>query len=366
MKKYLHKIVHKLGYELKRIPSKQIKVPQELFGPFISHYSLVDTFQYAANCSSAMKIRNDFLNKLTSAHYHIVNFPCPICRSEHFTEVAHSEEGFKWGICTSCGLLQLHQRLNNPSLNAFYESGEYQIICMGNLADDLHYKIEYEVNSLCVIDVLEKLQLPIRNKRFLEIGCGSGGILRALQDKGAVVHGYDLDAHRINVGKKHVQELYAADAMDPSCKLPDNLDYILVSNVLEHLSDPLQFLKDLRSKIEENAITLDKARVMIDVPNLESAVYHSQDNFLKFLHIAHLWYFNSITIERLLNQAGFTIESLMSRNSSFTVVAKPSANPIPNTNNAYWNSISSINLANFIYDPQNLQSRVKVLLEKIF
>ena len=87
--------------------------------------------------------------------------------------------------------------------------------------------------------------------------------------------------------------------------------------------------------------------MIIDIPNLESC-YGYSDSFSKFLHIGHIWYFNSTTIERLLNQSGLKVDYIFSRKAAFTVVCSKNSENIKNTNNSYWGSISSINYANYI------------------
>ena len=361
----LGSILKHFGYALTKT-HKSEPSQRNTQGLFLAHESELNIYQHASSCQHSQVVKEQFKQKLKNNDYPLESFACSICEDDSYTTVATSEEGFGWGICRSCGLLQCHRRLPTDKLNEFYISGEYQIICMNNLRDDIHYQLEYEISSLYFIDIFNKFKLPLKNARILEIGCGSGGILRALQDNGATVFGFDLDPHRIEVCKKYIKDLYSADALDPKIQFPEKIDYIILSNILEHLSNPKEFLRNIREKLKSDVYSWKNASVLIDVPNLEGAAFYSKESFSKFLHIAHLWYFNAITIERLLNAAGFTVEKIISRNSNFTVIAKPAENSIENKNNAYWNSISSINIANYITDPNNFDSKIKSVLEKYF
>jgi 2-polyprenyl-3-methyl-5-hydroxy-6-metoxy-1,4-benzoquinol methylase len=367
MKRSIKKLANVFGYDIVKLKtSGRVNLRNgKKFGPFLSHQHLVDTFEHAEKNSENLRVINSFKEKIDSKQYCIDSFSCPVCESKHFTPVAKSLEGFKWGICQACGLLQCFARLPCDQLNEFYESGEYQIICMNNLDDQTHYDIEYQVNSLCFTDVFEKLNVEIKDKHIVEIGCGSGGILRALQDKGASVYGFDIDSYRIEAGKKYINDLFVFDAMSNDYPLPDKVDYIILSNILEHLFDPQAFLKNLWKKIHAQP-NLKRTRLLIDVPNLETACNDTPDHFLTFLHIAHLWYFNSITMQRLLNQSGFDIEYIFSRQGSFTLVVKMLETEKFNDNNSYWNTISSINYANYIREENNLHSQVKEKLAKLF
>lgn len=367
MKNFIKKSVQFFGYDLVKLSKNQTGAKGKTHGPLLAHHVQIDIFQHAEKTVSNNQIIEQFKTKLLNKTYQIESFACPICEQSAFTDVAWSNENFRWGICQECGLLQNYQRLLPTHLNQFYESGEYQVICMNNLDDDIHYQIEYQVNALCFIDVFQQLNIDISNKHILEIGCGSGGILRALQDKGAHVYGFDIDPHRIEAGKKYIKDLYVQDAMSQDFPLPPHVDFIILSNILEHLNDPCSFLKTLWNNLQKlgDRAAL-KTRILIDVPNLETVSHYSQPSFLGFLHIAHLWYFNSITLERLLNQAGFAIDAIFSREASFTLIAKPLDAPPINHSNAYWNSISSINFSNYLNEDENLQTKAQQKLQDIF
>jgi len=357
------KLFQILGYDLNKIKKTHPRLLQPAYGPLLDHEKNVDIFQFSSSCGHSQKIKNDFLEKIKRKQYTLSQHSCPICQQTQFSNVAHSNEGFTWGICRSCGLLQCYNRLIDCDLNSFYESGEYQIICMENLDDDLHFQLEHKVNSLCFIDIFRKLDLALQNKRILEIGCGSGGILLSLHEHGAVVFGYDIDAYRIEKGRKYLPQLQVGNALDNNIELPENIDYVILSNILEHLPSVQYFLSSLREKLQTSS---PGCKIIIDVPNLETAHAYSNEGFLRFLHIAHLWYFNTTTLERLLNQAGFVVSYAFSRDASISIIAELAPHTIQNLNNAYWNSISSINYANFANDPNNVRQQAKRELQKIF
>lgn len=355
----------KIGYEIKRIQQttilgKQLRYSNtEMDGVFTHHKSNVDIFQFA---DITHPLINEFKNKLNNKTYKLFPFPCIICNSNEFTNVAQSNEGFVWGICKNCGLLQIYKRLGKDDLDDFYRTGEYQAICMGNLDDKTHMLLEYNVMSLYFINIFNSLKMQPRDTSIIEIGCGSGGILRALKEWGAkAVKGYDIDQHRVDYGKNTIEEIAVGDALslDPTVFLGFNV--VLLSNVLEHLSNPYEFLFKITS-----LITSPNVRIVIDIPNLEYCYGYSNTSFLKFLHIAHLWYFNSITIERLLNQVGLGVDHIFPGEAGLTVICSKRFGPINNFNNAYWNSVSSINYANFCNAPNNVGVKAKREMEKIY
>jgi len=231
---------------------------------------------------------------------------------------------------------------------------------MGSLDLKTNFILEYNVQSLVFIDLFEKLNINARSINIVEIGCGSGGILLALKEWGAnSVKGFDINKQLINYGKTMLSELEVADALADEFMIVDNCNFVLLSNILEHLNTPQIFLLRLYEKI------LNSTRVIIDIPNLEYCFSYSNNSFLRFLHIQHLWYFNSITIERMLNNAGFGIEYIFPREAALTIVCSKNDEKIHNTNNAYWNSVSAINYANHCFDPNNISIRADIKLKSL-
>jgi len=333
MKNLDRRLASKLGYKVEKI--KLYKSTN-----LMSVSCVVDLFQYA-NLSS--KHIRGFKEKLIKKKYLLKKYNCPICQSKEFTTVASSSEGLKWGVCKECGLMQSYCRLRNKDVNDFYESGEYQAICMDDLADEIHFDLEYKVMGRHFIEIFKSMSVAPSEVKIMEIGCGSGGILLALKEWGVdLFQGYDIDEYRVSYGKNFINELEVADALLFNPIVYKEYNYILLSNILEHLTNPLEFLSKLSDQLDSS-----ETKVIIDVPNLETCADYS-DSFSKFLHIGHIWYFNSISIERLLNQSGMEIISIYPGNASFTVICSKSDKEIVNTNNSYWNSISSISYANYI------------------
>lgn len=355
MKNFIKKVIKQLfdflGIEIrkKHILKYSQSLDYSLYKKtFINHNQYVNILQFA---DLADPKTTGFIDKIRLNQYLIKKYNCPICENDEFLPVANSTEGFKWGICKKCGLLQIYNRLSQTDLNDFYNTGEYHAICMGNLNDEKTFLLEYKLMSICFIDLLKSLwDSTTTVPSIVEIGCGSGGILLAIKEQlGAKVRGYDTDQIRIDFGKKKgITDLYVADAMTMTDDI-NKYDFVILSNILEHLHNPKSFLDNLLNRNKNENFN---QKVIIDIPNLDYSYAYSDRSFIDFLHIAHLWYFNSITIERLINQVGFGIDYIFPRKAAMTLVCSKKEKPILNSNNAFWNSVSAINYANSIITPQ--------------
>lgn len=257
-----------------------------------------------------------FQHKVSNGSYKLEHRRCYLCGNDDYDEVARADPmGFVWGLCRRCGLLLQHTMLNGQSLDEFYESGEYQAICMGGLDDTRHFQLEYQVTSQYIAEAIRTQFPDVRDIKVVEMGCGSGGILLYLRECGACVKGFDIDQQRVEVGRQYFPELEVGDAMSHTDEL-NSCDVVLLSNVLEHLSSPLVFLSDLRSSMTNSAV-----RLVIDVPNLEGAFAYST-HLEHFFHIAHVSYFTSGTLARLVNSSGFEVIDILNRGMAMTLIAR--------------------------------------------
>ena len=98
----------------------------------------------------------------------------------------------------------------------------------------------------------------------------------------------------------------------PSSPISDRyFDLVLGFNVLEHVSDPLSFLRNIRRQLS------DSGRVILVYPDCERQLIRGDLNVL--IH-EHLSYFTEQSSRCLAAAAGFTVLSLCSENDAFTVV----------------------------------------------
>ena len=100
-------------------------------------------------------------------------------------------------------------------------------------------------------------------QRLLEIGVGSGSFLQFMKSRGFDVMGCDLSEAIC----KHVQRKYS---IPMHCgyvtKLDDRpqFDIVVMNHVLEHVADPVGFLRDIQRRIKPGGV------LHIAVPNIAS------------------------------------------------------------------------------------------------
>ena len=96
---------------------------------------------------------------------------------------------------------------------------------------------------------------------MLELGCGRGELLRGAADRGWTVRGVEMtEAYARIASETHGLEIERA-SIECAQSLEKSYEVVLLAAVLEHLHDPAETLKRVRSALRPGGL------VFIDVPN---------------------------------------------------------------------------------------------------
>ncbi len=170
----------------------------------------------------------------------------------------------------------------------------------------------------------------------LEIGCGKGDFLKKLSDStGCKGFGYDKSYEgEKNYNKKVV---FFDNYFNPG-KAQMNYDAIILRHVLEHISDPHEFLlKTLNKKIIKN-----RTHLMIEVPDIEWIIKNK--TFFDITY-EHCNYFSKNSLSHLVKRLGWHIENLQNVYGGQYLLLNASYNGHPSKN--FDNKSNQILLSNF-------------------
>lgn len=244
---------------------------------------------------------------------------CPLCGDADFILIAEKESygiPLETVVCKSCGLVRSYKQLNERSSIIFYSE---------------YYRNIYEPAMDEIVEerypIAEKRLIPkylTNNKIVLEIGCGGGWNLMPFLRAGYKHYGFDFDEEFIERGKTKGLNLYLGGA-EEAVKMNIKCDYLILSEVLEHVDDPINFLIGLKPLLNEGAI------INIHVPSLDLLFWgYSNCDLLGTLQNAHNFLFNEFTLKAVATIAGFKIINcigprLVLQNSQKAI--KPALNP---------------------------------------
>lgn len=183
-----------------------------------------------------------------------------------------------------------------------YESNEYRdLVDAGN--SPAHFYTLHDGEQADKLRILGTDKL--RGKVIADIGCGGGSFLD-------LVAGYASKAIAIDPALSYQQQLrnkgyqtysYCKDALKD---WKGAVDVAVSFAVIEHIAEPLEFLREIRLLLKPNGFLL------MSTPNYQDwlvdflpGVY---DRF--FFRYVHTWYFNGNSLEQLGTLAGFSTVNL--------------------------------------------------------
>jgi glycosyltransferase involved in cell wall biosynthesis len=176
---------------------------------------------------------------------------------------------------------------------------------VGPGAANAHYdlKLGYPSSHTYAIDAVPA------GARVLDIGAGPGGLARELLAKGCRVT--VVDQHSPVASNPSVP-VVRQNLDDPPLFEPNEFDYLLLLDVIEHIKDPEQFLDRMRAKFDWSTKTL-----ILTTPNVAFVaerlmLLFGQFNYGKvgILDRTHTRLFTFRSLKRLLVDAGFRIKEI--------------------------------------------------------
>jgi len=135
-------------------------------------------------------------------------------------------------------------------------------------------------------------------RHVLDVGCGEGQFIEALQAQGIHASGVDVDTQMVQVCRDKGLDVVKADLFDYLPQHAGEFDGILASNVIEHLTiqDTLRLLSVAFDTLRPGGILL------LATPNPESLIVHLYEFWRDATHIRM---YNRSLLEFLLSWAGF-------------------------------------------------------------
>jgi len=150
------------------------------------------------------------------------------------------------------------------------------------------------------------------SQTVLDVGCGAGNLAKELVKEKCLVTGLDIDPKVTRTAAKYYREIVIGDIEDQLTLRKLNkkkFDAIVFSDVLEHLKDPENVLKNLVKFLEASG------KVIISVPNIAFLTNRLLALFGRFdytdwgiMDRTHLRFFTKKSISSLIENAGLEIE----------------------------------------------------------
>lgn len=188
-----------------------------------------------------------------------------------------------------------------------------------------------QINANC--EVLFDLDLKLKNRetflselvsqsKIIHVGCVDHlEIIESKIKAGTWLHrilmgstsrclGIDINSKGISYLQEHYQisDLYCGDLVTERIEAIDNdqWDFLLLPEVLEHISNPVSFLTSIREKYSACI-----KKIIITVPNVFAyPEYKMASKNIELINTDHRFWYSPYTLLKVINDAGYIIDGL--------------------------------------------------------
>ncbi|HPN83947.1 MAG TPA: class I SAM-dependent methyltransferase, partial [Victivallales bacterium] len=173
----------------------------------------------------------------------MIDKKCYLCGSDRLQMISPSTRDREIGVlkCEACKLVQLEHPIKN--IEEFYENSfreEYRIVPEKQEIEGYIADAERWLSQLSDT-------YAVQGKTILDIGCGEGYFLKKCLEKNAIVYG--VEPHKLTRERliKDGFEVYEKNSLAGNKKF----DIATCMHVLEHIPDPISFLKEISKLVKK-------------------------------------------------------------------------------------------------------------------
>ena len=242
-----------------------------------------------------------------------INSKCPVCNCSFSHtilpvchDILHRFPG-TWSVveCSQCQLAYTAPQSTKEDIDRYYPS-EYASFNLG--AGVRHHFIGAFLRRMLMSPYWlaygdpEWTESPFGQSTLLEIGCGSGRLLQQMSKQGWNCIGIDISPVAVERTRKNVPEVSVFQSALADFSTQQSFDMIILSQVLEHLPDPLESLQKCFKMLSPGG------KLFIGIPNFGSSEAKLFGKYWRGLDIPrHMVHFSEPLILCLLKNCGFSI-----------------------------------------------------------
>lgn len=221
---------------------------------------------------------------------------CPICKGSRLrsvgkTRTIHPDRELQVDLleCVSCLHWFISPTLPQSELTRLYEDASEYVVSEGGQPDKKRFSIpeKYIIRAEC--------RDPKKRKKYLEVGIGRGLLFNYFRSVG--YDGFGVDPGTWAQGMTSVvRDINEIDQV--------GFDVVVMADVLEHIEDPLSFVKSVGDLIETGT-------VYACFPNNQSLRARlSKDKWRMVRPLGHLHFFSKQSLSITFESNGFNIKQL--------------------------------------------------------
>jgi 2-polyprenyl-3-methyl-5-hydroxy-6-metoxy-1,4-benzoquinol methylase len=207
----------------------------------------------------------------------------PFCRRDKFTIFR----------CSSCSVGFIWPQISKEKSAEIYDESYFE---SWGIRED---KNLFQMKQRTFILRLKALERIIPPGKILDVGCATGFFLEVAKMRGWDIYGIEINPHAVRLARKQNGSRIYQGSIEEAKLERSFFDAIAMSDVLEHMVDPLASLQ------RANAILKPGGLIAITTPNLNSITAHLLGGKWPHFKVEHQFYFSPHSLSDLLERAGF-------------------------------------------------------------
>jgi 2-polyprenyl-3-methyl-5-hydroxy-6-metoxy-1,4-benzoquinol methylase len=230
---------------------------------------------------------------------------CVLCNGSHSAVIEDCRNGYKILKCLNCGFVYLNPIPSKELIEKAY-SEEYYTPWLENQRKK---RIKMWKSRLETLNSFAR-----RKGKLLDVGCGEGLFLELAREDGWDVAGTEISPFAVKHGRERLDlNILHGELIDIG--FPDKIfDAITLWHVLEHTTNPLVLLKEIRRILKDDGVFI------LAIPNLNNILSQWAYKLVKGKRMRlfdpldrelHLYHFTPETIRLALEKAGFSIRKIV-------------------------------------------------------
>ena len=141
---------------------------------------------------------------------------------------------------------------------------------------------------------------PGKSPSILEVGSGLGYLTYAMRKEGFNAQGMDISEHAVKDARQRFGEHYIHTSMDQLAQRGLSFDIIIALEVLEHVTNPLEFIQSAAKLLNK------EGKILVTTPNRDA--FSVCDTWRTDLPPIHLWWFSSTSLRFLADRSHLYVE----------------------------------------------------------
>jgi len=232
------------------------------------------------------------------------NISCNLCGAKE-SKFLFQKNGYNIVQCSKCGLAYVNPQPEKEEIKEFYK--DHQEFYMERYPRKERSKLR---DARREIKRIRRLISPkkIDSSKILDIGCSCGFLLKEVQDLGGDAFGIDISEWEVKYAKKKIGVKADVRAFTVSKLPPESFDVITMFDILEHLLNPFQGLKECFQILKEGGI------LIVGTPDFgHPKAQREGKNWGHLKPPEHLFYFSLLTLKYLGEKTGFVYKGAFFR-----------------------------------------------------